>query len=173
MENFNTIYNENYKWVVGLIKSKTNNCPESEEMANDIFLKVHENLSIFDKDKCKGGLVGWIRSFVWNKVIDHYRKKKLNAQSIEAFLDEDGKEIFSIKDGTDIEAEYCTKELIDGAKKIIRMLPNPYKTVATLFYIKDCTYDEITEQTGLSKGTIKGQLSRARKKMQVEFGVAV
>lgn len=172
MKDFNNVYNENYKWVLNLIKSKTNNCHESEEMTNDIFMKVHENLSEFDADKCKTGLVGWIRSFAFNKIIDYYRRKKLNAQSIEAFKDDDGKEIFSIKDSVDIEKEYCTNELVENAKNVIKMLPNPYKLVATLFYIKDFTYDEIVLHTGLSIGTIKGQLSRARNKMQVEFGVA-
>lgn len=169
MQNFNNIYNENYKWVLNLIKSKTNNCAESEEMTNDIFMKVHENLSKFDIDK---SMVKWIRTFTFNKIIDFYRRKKLDAQSIEAFKDEDGKEIFSIKDSVDIEAEYCTKELIEKAKDVIRMLPNPYKTVATLFYVKDYTYDEIVQRTGTSIGTIKGQLNRARTKMQMEFGVA-
>ena len=172
MKKFNEIYNDNYKWVHNLIKSKTNHSQDSEEMTNDVFMKVHTHLSNYDADKCQTGLVGWIRSIVWNTIIDYYRKKKLTTQSIEAFKDDDGKEIFSITDGTDIEKDYCTNELIENAKDVIKMLPNPYKLVATLFYIKDCTYNEIVEQTGLSKGTIKGQLSRARSKMQFEFGVA-
>ena len=172
MQNFNNIYNENYKWVLNLIKSKTSNCPECEEMTNDIFMKVHENLSEFDENKCKTGLVGWIRSFTFNKIIDYYRRKKLNVQSIEAFKDEDGKEIFSIKDSVDIEKEYCTNELINMAKDVIKMLPNPYKLVATLFYVKDYTYDEIVQQTGIPIERVKVQLWRTRTKMQFEFGVA-
>lgn len=172
MKEFNGIYNDNYKWVLNLIKSKTNNCNECEEMTNDIFMKVHENLPNFDPDKCKSGLVGWIRGFTFNKIIDFYRKKKQDVINLESLIDEDGKEFYPVIDPTDIEADYCANEFIEQAKKIINVLPNPYKTVATLFYVKDCTYDEITEQTGLSKGTIKGQLSRARKKMQTEFGVA-
>ena len=172
MENFNNIYNENYKWVVGLIRKKTNNAPESEELADDIFLKINENLHKFDENACTTGMAGWIRSFVWNKVIDFYRKKKLDVTSIEDYKDEDGKEIFSFKDSTDIEAEYCTNELIDKAKDVINLLPATYKRIATLFYIKDCTYDEIVEATGLELATIKVQLNRARKKMQLEFGVA-
>ena len=172
MKNFNKIYNDNYKWVHNLIKSRTSHSQDSEELANDVFMKVHNHLSNYDEDKCQTGLVGWIRSIVWNTIIDYYRKKKLDVQSIEAFKDDDGKEIFSIKDETDIESEYCTRELIDNAKDVIKMLPNPYKTIATLFYIKDCTYDEIVQETGLSIGTIKGQLNRARNKMRTEFGVA-
>jgi RNA polymerase sigma-70 factor (ECF subfamily) len=173
MQNFNNIYNENYKWVVNLIKSKTNNTPESEEMANDIFMKVYDNMSNFNPDKCKTGIVGWIRGFVFNKIIDFYRKKKNLMTSIENWKDEDGHEIYALTDSQDIEAEYCTKELVEKAKAIINVLPNPYKTVATLFYVKDFTYDEIETETGLSIGTIKGQLSRARTKMQIEFGVAI
>jgi DNA-directed RNA polymerase specialized sigma24 family protein len=39
-----------------------------------------------------------------------------------------------------------------------------------MFYIKDMSYDEIVEATQVTIGTIKGQLNRARKLLQTEFG---
>ena len=170
--NFTNIYNENYRWVLNLIKSRISDRSEAEEMTNDVFLKVSEHLPEFDEDKCTTGLVGWIRSMVWNKIIDHYRKRKLDLTSIDAYVDDEGKDLFQVKDSTDIEAEYCTSEFVENAHNVIKMLPEPYKSVATLFYIKDMTYDEIVQATNASRGTIKGQLSRARKLMQTEFGVA-
>jgi RNA polymerase sigma-70 factor (ECF subfamily) len=170
MQTFDLIYNENYRWVVNLIKSKTNNCAEAEELANDVFLKVHEHLSNFDESR--NTVLGWIRGFVWNKVIDWYRKRKMDTSSIEGFVDEDGKEFFIVKDDCDIEKEYCFNETVNQAHAIIKLLPQPYKKIATLFYVKDLTYEEIEKKTGLSKGTIKGQLSRARAKMKEQFGVA-
>jgi len=170
--NFTNIYNENYNWVVNLIKSRINEKHLVEEYANDVFLKVHEHLPNFDESKCTTGLMGWIRSMVFNKITDHYRKKKENNKSIQELVDEDGKELYTLSDDFDIEKDYCTREFVGNAHKIIGLLPDTYKKVATMFYIKDMSYEEIVQATSNSIGTIKGQLSRARKLMQAEFGVA-
>lgn len=170
--NFEKIYNENYKWVLNLINSRIHDKTMSEELTNDVFLKVNEHLSTFDESKCVTGLVGWIRSMVWNKVIDHYRKKKENVVAIEDYVDDEGKELYTFECDVDIEEEYCTNEFVENAHNVIKMLPEPYKRVATLFYIKDLTYEEIVQATNATIGTIKGQLSRARKLIQSEFGVA-
>ena len=171
MMNFNNVYSENHKWVVNLINSRIRNRVEAEEMANDVFLKINENLTKFDADKCTTGLVGWIRSMVWNKIIDHYRKRKMDTVAIEDYVDDEGKEIYSFRDSTDIEAEYCTNEFVNNAHSVIAMLPEPYKSVATMFYVKDMSYEEIVQATDVKIGTVKGQLVRARKLMQTEFGI--
>lgn len=170
MQNFNQIYNENYRWVVRLIKNKTNNAVECEEMANDIFMKINENLANFDATKCSSGLRGWITSFVYNKTIDYYRKKKMDCSSISSFMDDEGREIFNYKSSDSIENDYCKKELINNVKTIIDNLPKTYRTIAKLFYVDDYSYDEIVEVTGLSLGTVKGQLNRARLLIKTTYG---
>lgn len=170
MLKFDTIYTENYRWVLNLIKSRIPDRNDAEEMTNDVFLKVCEHLPNFDENKCSTGLLGWIRSFVWNKIIDYYRKKKETFLYMQDFIDEDGNEIFTITDPNDFVEDYCTKEFVNNVHKVIATLPNPYKKVATMFYIKDMSYDEIVEATQVTIGTIKGQLNRARKLLQTEFG---
>jgi RNA polymerase sigma-70 factor (ECF subfamily) len=170
--NFTSIYNENYKWVVNLIKSRINEKYLADEIANDVFLKVSEHLPSFDETKCSTGLMGWIRTIAFNKIKDHYRKKKEPTKSLEDFVDEDGKEIFSVVDDCDIEREYCTQETVDICHSVISILPEPYKSVTTMFYIEDKTHDEIVSKTGSPVGTIKAQLSRARKLMKSELGIA-
>lgn len=168
MENFNNVYNENYKWVLNLIKSRIKHKANAEEMTNDIFMKVYENLENFDVNKCKNGMVGWLRSITFNKIIDYYRKKKQDMISIQSLVDEDGKETYNFRNDVDIEKDLIRNELLDMGKSIINVLPNPYKAVATLFYIKDYSYDEIVQELNITKGTLKGQLNRARKLIRKE-----
>lgn len=170
--NFTLVYNENYNWVLNLINSRINNYVEAEELANDIFLKIHKHLHSFDENKCETGLLGWIRSITYNKLIDHYRKKKLNYKSLQSMVDDEGRELYPVPDTCNIEADYCRSETIERTKYVISLLPDPYKTVSRLFFIDDYTYDEIAQETGLALGTVKGQLSRARNLIKTEMGAA-
>lgn len=168
---FNTIYDNHYKRVVNLIKSRINEKHLAEEYANDVFVKIHQHLPKFDEKKCENGLNGWITYIVFNKLTDHYRRKKMDIKSLQDFVDDDGKELYTVTSSTDIEGEYCLKELVDNTHKVIALLPEPYKSITTLFYIKDYSYNEIEDQTGLSISTIKVQLNRARKLMREQLGV--
>ena len=50
--------------------------------------------------------------------------------------------------------------------KLIRQMPEQYRTVLTLYHLDGFAYPEIVEITGMPEGTVKNYLFRARKKLR-------
>jgi RNA polymerase sigma factor (sigma-70 family) len=131
------------------------------DVVNDGFVKVFRNFSRFqykDSENLEMILMGWMRMIMINTAIDHLRKNN--------FLPEIGDISESIwmhedkSQGSDRVLMY--KELVKEIKK----LPPSYRTVFNLYVIDGFTHQEIANQLGISVGTSKSNLSKARVLLQ-------
>ena len=131
------------------------------DVVNDGFVKVFRNFSKFqfrDTENLEMILMGWMRMIMINTAIDHLRKNN--------FLPEIGdisESIWLLEDksqGSDHALIY--KELVKEIKK----LPPSYRTVFNLYVIDGFTHQEIANQLGISVGTSKSNLSKARVLLQ-------
>ncbi len=125
---------------------------EAKDLMQDGYIKVFRQMATF---RGEGSLEGWIKKVIINTALENLRKKKLSFES----FDNQPVEIneTAIKD-SGLEA----KDLL----KIIRSLPDGYRTVFNLFAIEGYTHQEIAEQLGISTGTSKSQFARARQLLQ-------
>ncbi len=125
----------------------------STEDANDLlqegFIKVYKNL---EKFRNEGSFEGWIRRIFVNTAIEHFRKKvKLyNVTEVQENTIED-KEL----DALDILA---AKDIVN----IVNELSPGYKAVFNLYIIEGYSHKEIAEMLGITEGTSKSQLARAK-----------
>ena len=125
----------------------------NEDDASDIlqegFIKVYKNLSKF---RGEGSFEGWIRRIFVNTSIEHFRKKvKLyNVTEVQENTIED-----TNLDALDILA---TKDII----KIINELSPGYKAVFNMHVIEGYSHKEIADIMGITEGTSKSQLARAK-----------
>ncbi len=123
------------------------------EDANDIlqegFIKVFKNL---DKFRSEGSFEGWVRRIFINTAIEQFRKKvKLyNVTEVQENTIED-KEL----DPLDVLA---TKDIIN----IVNELSPGYKAVFNLHVIEGYSHKEIADLLGITEGTSKSQLARAK-----------
>jgi len=127
---------------------------EAVEVLNSSFLKVFKNIHRFDDSK--GNVEAWIRTIVTNTAIDRYRKESKKPHTIDidyAYKESNGS----------IAIEELTAEEILG---LIQQLPTAYRTVFNLFAIEGYSHREIGQKLGISEGTSKSNLSKARKKLQ-------
>lgn len=130
----------------------------NEEDAKDIlqegFIKVFEQIATF---RFESGLYAWVRKIFVHTAIDFYRKQLR-------------KSIITIDFGSELETQLtgCIDERADYTfyQKLIAEMPIGYKLVFNLFAIEGYSHKEIAEITGLSEGTSKSQLARARKYLQ-------
>ena len=126
------------------------------DVVNDGYVKVFRNFEKFqllDKENLEMVLMGWMRMIMINTAIDHLRKNN--------FLPEIGDISESVwlqdkSQGSDHSLMY--KELIKEIKK----LPPSYRTVFNLYVIDGLTHQEIANLLGISVGTSKSNLSKAR-----------
>lgn len=127
---------------------------EAEEMINDGFLKVFNNLSKYDHAQ---PFKAWVRTIMVNTAIDYFRKwQKHNLQ-----------ESLDHIDASDTSLDVIGKIAADDILKMVQQLPPSYRMVFTLYVIEGYNHREIGEMLGIREGTSKSNLQDARKKLQV------
>jgi len=143
---------------------------DREEICQDVFLKIYQNLSKF---QFQSKLSTWIAKITNNTCINYLKKKKMllyddliqaeNASGnsgsgdIQHTLDS-LKGDFSTPDEETISNE--TNEILYNE---LNRLPVPYRTIITLYHLDNLSYEEISEIMEIPMGTVKSYLFRARK----------
>ena len=131
-----------------------NNSEDAQDLLQEGFIKIFRNLHRF---RAEGSFEGWIRRVFVNTAIEHYRKKSAQLSSVSE------KEENTIED-TDITAldSLAEKDILN----LIQELSPGYKTVFNLYVVEGYSHKEIGEMLGISEGTSKSQLARAKAILQ-------
>lgn len=131
------------------------------DVVNDGYVKVFRNFSTFvyaDINDLEKILMGWIRKIMVNTAIDELRRQNMLPEigDLPEYLWE--------QQDTNQSAEQRLfyKELIVQVKK----LPPSYRVVFNMYVIDGFTHQEIANQLGISVGTSKSSLSKARMQLQ-------
>lgn len=124
------------------------NYTEAEDSLQDSFLTIFKKV---DQFKDKGSFEGWMKRITVNTVLQKYRK-----QRVFDIARED-----QIVDEADVEVEDEGIPL-DFLLKIIQELPDRYRLVFTMYVMDDYAHKEIAQMLGISDGTSKSNLARAR-----------
>jgi RNA polymerase sigma-70 factor (ECF subfamily) len=168
MENFNSIYSENHRMVLNFINLKINDYTIAEELTNDVFMRVHKHLENYDSEK--SAMKTWVMNIAKNIVIDHYRKVKQDAISLDSSTSNDEDSKITILDRMSTNSnpykEMVSKEVYSRIEDEFLSLDEKYFDVANLFFIDGLSYNEISEELNIPLNTVKVQLSRARKMLQ-------
>ena len=131
------------------------NYTEAEDSLQDSFLTIFKKV---DQFKGKGSFEGWIKRITVNTVLQKYRKKRVFDIARED----------QIPDEIDVEVEDDGIPL-DFLLKIIQELPDRYRLVFTMYVMDDYAHKEIAEMLGISDGTSKSNLARARMILKVKI----
>jgi RNA polymerase sigma factor (sigma-70 family) len=124
---------------------------EAEDMMQDGFVRVFRDMGQFRGD---GALGGWIRRIMVNTALSHLRKQRDFVKDVPDF--------------SAFEAKFHTEE--DFASNLdaqtllgyLQKLPPGYRAVFNLYAIDGFSHEEIAEQLGITIGTSKSQLYKAR-----------
>jgi RNA polymerase sigma factor (sigma-70 family) len=155
--------------LVAQIIFKMISLPEDKkDLAQEVYLKVYKNLSGF---QFQSRLTTWIAQITYNACINHLRKKKLVLVDDAKTMESENEVIEILQNKlhagrNDSETFLFNKELAQILQAEIEKLPPLYRTLITLFHNEELSYIEIGEITGLSEGTLKSYLFRARKKLR-------
>ena len=125
------------------------NSEEAQDILQEGFIKIFKKLSSF---RGEGSFEGWIRRIFVNTSIEHFRRKNYLQPVTE-------------KEENTIEGKYLS--VLDNLAekdimKMIQELSPGYRTVFNLYVIEGYTHKEIGDMLGISEGTSKSQLSRAK-----------
>ena len=140
------------------------------DLAQEVWIRVYRNIKrLNEPEKFRG----WLSRIATNLFYDELRKRKRVAHPLS--LDaprmlEDGEmdwEIASADPGPD--EELTTVEFYDQLREAIADLPEVFRTTIVLREIEGMAYEEIAEITGVSLGTVKSRIARARQRLQFQL----
>jgi RNA polymerase sigma-70 factor (ECF subfamily) len=142
------------------------NREDAEEAAQDAFVRAFRALSKFHGDAQFGT---WLYRIAYNVCLTKLESRKNIFQSLDAAFDADDDDEYHPEvaiEPSAVDTEFEKAETKEIVRKTLAKLPLHYRTVLTLFYLEELSYEEICDVTKLPMGTIKTQLYRARTALQ-------
>ena len=140
------------------------------DLAQEVWIRVYRNVKrLNEPEKFRG----WLSRIATNLFYDELRKRKRNSQplSLDARLTlDDGEMDWEIAGDTPGPDEaLSTQEFYDQLRSAIADLPEVFRTTIVLREIQGMAYEEIAEITGVSLGTVKSRIARARVRLQSQL----
>ncbi|SEI53610.1 RNA polymerase sigma-70 factor, ECF subfamily [Dyadobacter sp. SG02] len=143
---------EHYKGrLLGFCRRYARTDAEAEDIMLDSFLKIFAQLHTVKRVE---SLDAWVKSVTIRTAIDHYRSQLREpvVVPIEHAADMADNSFHTILDQLNIEE----------IQRIIALLPTGYRMVFNLYLIDGFSHAEIAQLLGISEGTSKSQLSKAK-----------
>jgi len=134
-----------------------------EDLAQEVFLRIFRNLHRF---RGQSSFYTWLYRITVNVFFDHNKKRK-RADVRLTRLQNALVDVTNVRH--DIEDPYvaCFNALTrDEFWKAIDALPEAFRTVVAMREVDDLSYEEIAIATGISIGTVRSRLSRARTRLK-------
>ena len=137
---------------------------DSQDVLQNIFLKVYLNLNSFD-DYLK--FSSWIYSIARNQIISNYRKNKVRPEGNLIKIDESLIErlVFDFN----IEKELDIKILNQQIFSVLNELKDKWREVLILRFFEEKDYNEISDIIKKPSGTVASMLSKAKKEFKDKY----
>jgi RNA polymerase sigma-70 factor (ECF subfamily) len=143
---------ERYSPMVLALAARLVTAQRAEDVAQEVFLRVHRGLGYFRGD---AKLSTWIYRIVSNVAFEARGRERPQDVS----LDEAGPG--ASYGGED--RQFTDVELRDRLDKAMARLPAHYRVLVHGHYVKGIRYEDLAESLGLPLGTVKTHLFRAKK----------
>lgn len=124
------------------------------DVVQDSFIKAYINLNGFDS---KRKFSSWIYRIVHNQAMNVLHAQKR--------LEPIG-ETIDYASNQDIEDDYIRAELARMTHDCLLSIPVMYREPATLYYLDDKTYEEISDILRIPMGTVGTRISRAKAQLK-------
>ncbi|SFF86787.1 RNA polymerase sigma factor [Pontibacter chinhatensis] len=125
---------------------------DAEEALLNGFMKIYQHIDRFEG---KGSFEGWVRRIMVNESLAFLRKKEPLHIAIEDSY-------IQVANPTSADHDLAEGELLE----LLRTLPAGYRAVFNLYAIEGYSHKEIADMLGITEGTSKSQLSKARTMLQ-------
>lgn len=135
---------------------------EGRDLAQEIFLKVFQALSRFNREY---KFSTWIFRIASNAAIDYLRKRRIRTVSMEGPPGEESDEPTTREFATPELDPYGTLRNEERRRRIdreISALPADFRELIAMRHFAGLSYEEIAEAKKIPLGTVKNKLFRAR-----------
>jgi RNA polymerase sigma factor (sigma-70 family) len=150
-------YRQNIGKMIGVCWRYTHDRQTAEDLAHDAFVVAIGKVTSF---KNRGPFEAWLRRIVINVALQYLRQQKEREKI--GIGTEYPYEFDANQDENPDRFSFSEIELLE----VISNLPEHHKLVFNLYVIDNFTHAQIAAQLGISEGTSKSHLARARKKIR-------
>ena len=153
----NRLYRAFYTWASIICQRYTHDVETTRECVQDGFFKVFTKI-----DQYGGGqsFEAWLKKILIHTCIDRYRASLHETQTVA--LQEAANEQVMAENLINADADYLLR--------LVRLLPPAYRATFNLFAIEGYDYQEIADTLGVSIGSVKSNLSKARLRLREMLG---
>jgi RNA polymerase sigma-70 factor (ECF subfamily) len=153
---FNILVNKYYPRVYATLFSFTKSKEDSEDLSQQTFIKVWQQLSSFRGDSA---FFTWVYRIAINLAKNFvassgFKKQKINTSIEKAEID--------VSSFEDIESAAIHEESLNEIKNFINAMPESLKTAFTLREVEGKSYEDISVITDTPIGTVRSRIFRAR-----------
>lgn len=147
------LYQHFYSFAMGICLRYANDQLDAAGILNDGFFKAFKHIAKYEPTKA---FLPWLGRIITNTAIDYYRANLKFADQVDISDHENVAQVSSVYD------QLAYQDLL----ALVQELSPGYRTVFNLFAIDGYTHEEIAEMLGISVGTSKSNLFKARQKLQ-------
>lgn len=159
VEAFETLYREHSSRLFGLTVRMLGNRTDAEDMLQDIFLMAHRKLQSYRGDARLGT---WLFRLATNLCLDHLRSKSARMSHATSSMDEDNAVEFASPSPGPVVG---TVQQIDMERAVTK-LPPGCRAAFLLHDVEGFEHREVATMLGISEGTSKSQVHKARLKLR-------
>ena len=156
---------DRYKVMVyNIVDRMVPNSDLTEDLAQEVFLRVYEGLPSF---RAESKLSTWIYRIAYRVCLEELRRSHRRQTFV--YIDEEHEVGSRIKTGVQlriIDKAYEQADLREAVDRWLGRLPPHYRMSLNLYYLCDMTYSEIAEVMELPIGTVKTYLYRAKQRLK-------
>jgi len=140
------------------------------DLAQEVWIRVYRNIGRLQE---AAKFRSWLSRITTNLFYDELRKRKrmrppLSLDAPRTF--DDGEMDWEIAaDAPGPDEDLTTREFYDKLRAAIAELPEVFRTTIILREIDGLAYEEIATITGVSLGTVKSRIARARQRLQLQL----
>lgn len=155
---FEVIYQRYHRRTYSLTMRMTSNTSEAEDLTQEVFIQLFRKAGSFRGDSA---FSTWLHRLTVNQVLMHFRRRSVKNEKVS----DDGEMPEQTVHGT---ANPNKMPVVDriALKKAIAALPNGYRNVFVLHDVEGYEHEEVARMMGISVGTSKSQLHKARLKLR-------
>ena len=140
----------------------TGNYDDANDVVSEVYIRLYKKLGTC---RSAAALPTWIRRMVRNVNTDLRRISERNpVVSLDGWIENFGESFLPSQgksnDSPEVLAEIAERKKILGTA--VTALPLNQKLVINLFYYEEWSHEEIADKMGITIGTVKSRLNRAR-----------
>lgn len=155
---FEMLYQRYHRRTYSLCMRMTNSQPEAEDLTQEVFIQLFRKAGSFRGDSA---FSTWLHRLTVNQVLMHFRRRSVKNERVS----DDGEMPEQTVHGT---ANPNKMQVLDriALRTAIAELPNGYRRVFVLHDVEGYEHEEVARLMGISVGTSKSQLHKARLKLR-------